>query len=209
MFRNILRPDSPLMVTMTQLTDCIFLSLFWLLGCLPVLTAGVSTAALYDTVYHTFRKGEKHSWQRFLHAYKQNLKPGILPGVLFLLLAAGMTRIGVLVWNQAVYGNISWGIFAAAAFVLLVLLGIGSILFPLLSRFETGMVQLFSNTFRLGLANLPLTMGLAMVNAAVIFLCVRYVAPVFFLPALGALLSTMFIEPMLKPYMPVEEDAAG
>ena len=208
MFRNILRPDSPLMVTMTQLTDCIFLSLFWLLGCLPVLTAGVSTAALYDTVYHTFRKGEKHSWQRFLHAYKQNLKPGILPGVLFLLLAAGMTRIGVLVWNQAVYGNISWGIFAAAAFVLLVLLGIGSILFPLLSRFETGTVQLFSNTFRLGLANLPLTMGLAMVNAAVIFLCVRYVAPVFFLPALGALLSTMFIEPMLKPYMPVEEDAA-
>ena len=207
MFRNILRPDSPLMITITQITDCIFLSLFWLLGCFPVITAGVSTAALYDAVYHTFRKGEKHSWQRFLHAFRQNLKSGILPGVMFLAVTAGLVRFGIFEWNQAVYGNISWGIFAAAAFFLLVLLGIGSIAFPLLSRFETGTVQLFSNTVRLGLANLPLTLGLGLVNAAVVFFCARYIAPLFFLPALGALLSTLFIEPMLKPYMP-SEDAA-
>ena len=205
MLRNILRPDSPLMITMNQITDCIFLSLFWLLGCLPVITAGVSTAALYDAVYHTFRQGEKNSWQRFLHAYKQNLKPGLAPGILFLLAAAVLTRLGILVWNQAVYGTVSWGVFAAAAFFLLVLLGIGSIVFPLLSRFETGTAQLFSNTVRLGMANLPLCLGLALVNAAVIFLCVRYVVPLFFLPALGALLSTLFIEPMLKPYMPKED----
>ena len=207
MFRNILRPDSPLMITMTQITDCIFLSLFWLLGCFPVVTAGVSTAALYDAVYHGFRKGEKHSWQRFFHAFRQNLKPGIVPSVLFLAAAAVLVRMGILVWNQAVYGHLSWGVFAAAAFFLLVLLGIGSITFPLLSRFETGTVQLFSNTFRLGFARLPLTLGLALVNAAVIFLCVRYIVPVFFLPALGALLSTLFIEPMLRPYMPRDDEA--
>lgn len=207
MFRNILRPDSPLMITMTQITDCIFLSLFWLLGCFPVITAGVSTAAMYDAVYHTFRKGEKHSWHRFLHAFRQNLKPGLLPTVLFLIVAAVLTRAGILAWNQAVYGNLSWGVFAAVAFLLLVLLGIGSIVFPLLSRFETGTVRLFSNTIRLGLANLPLTMGLAMVNAVVIFICVRYIVPLCFLPALGALLSTLFIEPMLKPYMPAEDVA--
>ena len=207
MFRNILRPDSPLMITMTQITDCIFLSLFWLLGCFPVITAGTSTAAMYDAVYHAFRKGEKHSWGRFAHAFRQNLKPGLLPTLIFLAVTAVLARCGILVWNQAVYGRISWGVFAGAAFILLVFLGIGSILFPLLSRFETGTAQLFGNTLRLGLANLPLTLGLAMVNAAVIFLCIRYILPLFFLPALGALLSTLFIEPMLKPYMPREEEA--
>ena len=35
MFRNLLRPDSGLMITMTQLTDTIFLSLFWILGLHP------------------------------------------------------------------------------------------------------------------------------------------------------------------------------
>ena len=48
MFRNLLNPDNPLMITMSQVTDCIFLSLFWLLGCVPVLTLGASGAALYD-----------------------------------------------------------------------------------------------------------------------------------------------------------------
>ena len=208
MFRNILRPDSALMITMNQITDCIFLSLFWILGCIPVVTAGVSTAALYDSVYHTFRKGEKNSWQRFLRSFRQNLKPGIVPGILFLMVAVILVRAGVFFWNQAVYGNLSWGVFAAVGFVLLLLTGIFSILFPLMSRFENSTQQLLSNTFRLGMANLPLTLGLAMVNAAVIFLCIRYVVPVFFLPALGALLSTLFIEPMLRPYMP-KEDAAG
>ena len=206
MFRNILRPDSPLMITMNQITDCIFLSLFWLLGCFPVITAGVSTAAMYDAVYHAFRKGEKHSWQRFAHAFRQNLKPGLVPGVIFLILTAVLVRVGILAWNQAVYGNLSWGVFAALAFFLLVLLGFGSIVFPLLSRFETGTVQLFSNAFRLGFANLPLSLGLALVNAAVIFFCTRYIVPLTFLPALGALLSTLFIEPMLRPYMPREDE---
>ena len=207
MARKFLNPDNALMITMTQITDCIFLSLFWLVGCFPVVTAGVSTAALYDAVYHAFRKGEKHSWQRFFHAFRQNLKPGLLPGVIFLILAAVLVRAGILVWNQAVYGNLSWGVFAAAAFFLLVLLGLGSIVFPLLSRFETGTAQLFSNAFRLGFANLPLSLGLALVNAVVIFFCVRYIVPITFLPALGALLSTLFIEPMLRPYMPREDEA--
>ena len=48
--------------------------------------------------------------------------------------------------------------------------------------------------------------------AAVIFLCVRYVFPLFFLPALAALIGSLFLEPMFKPYMPQEtsesEDAA-
>ena len=48
MFRNLLRPDSALMITMTQITDCIFLSLFWLVGCIPVITIGASFAALYE-----------------------------------------------------------------------------------------------------------------------------------------------------------------
>ena len=60
MFRNLFRSDSPLMVTMTQITDCIFLSLFWLVGCLPVVTMGASFAALYDATYRFFRKGQWH-----------------------------------------------------------------------------------------------------------------------------------------------------
>jgi len=206
MFRNLLRPDSPLMITMNQITDCIFLSLFWLLGCVPVVTAGASFAAMYDAVYHGFRKGEKNSWQRFGHSFRQNWKAGIVPTVVFLLMSGLLGWGAIQLWNNAVYGNISWGVFAFFAFLLLTVLGIGSVLFPLLSRFETGTAQLFSNTVRLGLAHLPRTLALAMVNAVTIFLCVRYVFPLFFLPALASLICTLFLEPMFKPFMPEENE---
>jgi len=35
-----------------------------------------------------------------------------------------------------------------------------------------------------------------------VFACVRLVIPVFLLPALSSLLTTLFIEPMFKPYLP-------
>lgn len=206
MFRSLFNHENPLMITIGQITDCIFLTLFWLLGCFPVVTAGAATAALYDSVWREFRKGDKHSWQRFLHSFRQNLKPSLIPTVIFLLLSAVLLWGGIQAWNGAVYGRISWAVFAAAAFVILVITGIGSILFPMLSRFENPVAVLFANTFRLGMANLPLTVGLGLLNMATVFLCVRYVLPLFFLPGLTALLSTLFIEPMFKPFMPEETE---
>ena len=105
MFRSLFNHENPLMITIGQITDCIFLTLFWLLGCFPVVTAGAATAALYDSVWREFRKGEKHSWQRFLHSFRQNLKSGLIPTVIFLLLSAVLLWGGIQAWNGAVYGR--------------------------------------------------------------------------------------------------------
>ena len=207
MFRNLLRPDNPLMITMAQITDCIFLSLFWLCCCFPLVTAGAATAAMYDAVYHGFRKGDKHSWQRFFRSFRSNLKGSFASSVLFLMISFLLTKGAVYLWNQAVYGNISWTLFAAGAFLIFVMIGILSILFPMHSRFDNSFAALWSNTFRLGFARLPLTLGLSAVNCISIFLCVRYVVPVSFLPALACLIGTLFLEPMFKPYMPTEDAA--
>ena len=201
MFRNLLRPDSPLMITMNQITDCIFLSLFWLVGCIPVVTAGASFAALYDSVYHTYRKGSRHGWQRFASTFKANWKGGIVPTVIFLVAAFALTKGLIGLWNAAVDGQISWMLFSAGALVGVLVLGILSVLFPMLSRFDNPLGALLKNTVFLALANLPRTLALGMLNAAAVFLCAQYVFPVFFLPALAALLGTLFLEPMFRPYL--------
>lgn len=205
MFRSLFNPENALMITMTQITDCIFLSLFWLVGCFPVLTAGASFAALYDSVYHCFRKGDKHPWHRFLRSFRSNLKSSLVPTVVFLaaffLLLKGL--IGL--WNAAVYGEVSWMLFSAGAIVGVFVLGILSVLFPVLSRFDNPLGALLKNTVLLALANAPRTLFLGMLNAVSTFLCLRFVFPVFFLPALAALMGTLFIEPMFKPFMTAAE----
>ena len=208
MARGIFHPDSALMITMTQITDCIFLSLFWLLGCIPVITIGASFAALYDSVYYGFRKGDKHCWQRFLHTYRGSWKAGIIPTAVFLAAGSLLGNTLIALWNSAVAGTLSWMVFSGAAFAGVLVLGILSLMFPVLSRFENSVAALLKNTVFLAMANLPRTLALGLLNAVTVLLCVTYVVPLFFLPALSALIGTLFIEPMFRPYMSIEEDAA-
>lgn len=201
MFRNLLNSENSLFITLNWVTDCIFLSLFWLLGCAGVVTAGASFAALYDATYRAYRQGEKNSWQRFLHVFRSSLKAGIVPTLLFLAAFWGLLKGVIILWNLAAAGELSWLLFAALAFLAVLALGVLSVLFPLLSRFENSLAALLKNTLLLSLANLPGTLALGVLNAAVLFVCARFVVPVFFLPSLAALLGSLFIEPMFKPYM--------
>lgn len=207
MFRNLFKPDSALMITMSRITDYIFLSLFWMLCCIPVVTIGASTAALYDASFRAFRRNERNTWQRFFQVFRRNWKAGILPTLVFLLAGWGLLKAAVALWNLAVAGTISWMLFAALTFVAVVLLGVLSVLFPVLSRFENSLGGLLKNTLFLALANLPRTAILGAVNAVALFLCARIVVPLFFVPSLAAMLGSYLLEPMFKPYMN-DENAA-
>ena len=207
MFRKFLNPDNGLMITMTQITDCIFLSLFWLIGCIPVFTMGASFAALYDATFRGFRQGDKHCWSRFWQVYKDNWKASIAPTVVFLVGISILGKVLIALWNSAVAGSISWMLFSGGAFVGVLLLGILSLMFPVLSRFENSFSGLQKNTFFLAMANLPRTLALGILNAAAGLACAFYILPLFFLPSLAALIGSVLIEPMFKPYMPAEDTA--
>ncbi len=204
MFKNLFNPESDLMQFLSRMTDCIFLSMFWILGCIPVVTIGASTAALYDSAFRGIRKGDKHSWERFLEVFKGNWKAGILPTLAFLVLGYVDLKILIGFWNAAVAGG-SWMAFSAAAMLCAAVLGVLSVLFPMLSRFENPTGVLFKNTLLLALANLPRALVLGMLNGLTALLCARFIFPLFFLPALAAFLGSFCIEPMFAPYMPEEE----
>lgn len=208
MFQKLLNPENPLMITMTQVTDCIFLSLFWLLGCIPVLTMGASFAALYDAAFRGYRQGEKHTWHRFFRVFRRNLKPGLLPSVVFAGVFWSAAWGMISLWNGAVLGQLSWMLFSAGAVVGILLLGILSVLFPMLSRFENSFLGLLKNTVFLSLSKLPFTLALGAINAVGLYLCLRFIFPIFFLPALLALIDSLLIEPMFKPYLTPTESAA-
>ena len=205
MFRNLLNPDNPLMITMSQITDCILLSLLWLLGCFPVFTVGASSAALYDSVRHCFRGSERNPVSRFLKSFRRDFRASLIPNVLYLAAIWFGGKGMIAVWNGAVYGKYSWMLFAGAALVAALVLGALSVLFPLLSRFDNSLPALLKNTVLLALANAPRTLALGMLNALTGWLCICFIFPLLFLPALSALISTLLLEPMFRPYLTAAE----
>ena len=208
MFRNLIRPDSDLMLTMSWVTDCIFFSLFWLLGCFLIIPFGGASAALYDATFRTFRKHERHGWIRFFRVFRANWKAGILPSILYVILFFSGAWLMIQVWNAAVYEQISWMFFSAAAIIGLLFFGMLNVMFPMMSRFENNASALLRNTVLLSLANLPHTLAIGFVSAIGLLLSVRYIFPMFLCPCLCALISSLFLEPMFKPYMTQELDAA-
>ncbi len=201
MFRNLLNPDNGLMITLSQIADCIFLSLLWVLGCFFVVTAGTSCSALYDATYHCFRGGDSNSVKRFLATFRRDFKASLIPNVLFLAALWFGGKGMIAVWNAAVYGQISWAVFAAAAIMGVAAVGILSVMFPMLSRFDNPLGALLKNTLVLSVANMPRTMALGVLNVLSAWLCLQFIFPIFFLPALSTLISTLLLEPMFKPYM--------
>ena len=71
----------------------------------------------------------------------------------------------------------------------------------MLSRFANPLPVLLKNTVLLALVNLPRAVALGVLNALTGWLCLRFIFPLFFLPALSALISTALLEPMFKPFM--------
>lgn len=201
MFRNFLNPENGLMVTLSQITDCILLSLLWLLGCFPVFTVGASCAALYDSVRQCLRGSERNPVSRFLKTFRRDFRASLIPTVLYIAALWFGGKAMIAIWNGAVYGTHSWALFAGAALVAAAVLGVLSVLFPLLSRFENPLGALLKNTVLLALANMPRTLALGVLNALTFWLCIRFIYPLFFLPALSTLISTLLLEPMFKPYM--------
>lgn len=205
MFRNLFHPDSGLMLTMANITDAIFLSLFFLLGCLPVVGIGGAGAALYDAVLRGMRQGDKHSWRRFWQVYRRNFLPGIGPSLVVLALGYLAVKLGVLAWNTVAAGG-SWAVLSVALVAVAMLLGVLGLLLPVLSRFDNSFPGLLKNTVLLAAAHLPRTLVLGVITGGCLYLCARLVVPVCFAPAVAALLSSFLIEPMFRPYMPAETE---
>lgn len=130
-----------------------------------------------------------------------NWKSGIVPGlfVMVAVIAGGWGMIQL--WNNAVLSG-GWMLFAAAAVVAVILLGVLSVVLPMLSRFENKPLRTIGNAFAVAFANLPRTFLLGVVQACTIFACVYFVIPVLILPCLSALVSSLLVEPMFRPYLP-------
>ena len=180
--------------------DAVVLSLLWTVCSALVITAGAATAALYDTVTACFRRHEQDYLRRFVRTLKRELVGSLLPTVLWAALLAllymGYRRIAA-----GLSG--SGGVLLASGilFLLLIPLGICGWVFPMLSRFTLDFKSLQVNAVRVGLGYLPRTLLIAALIAVSVWLTLRLqLLPLFFLPAIVALLDTYLMEPVFQKY---------
>lgn len=198
--------DSPVIVFFTKTGELILLNICWLIGCIPIVTIGTSTAALYYAIAKSIRKDTGYPVEEFFRAYKRNLKRGIAAT---LILMAFLILIYI---NREIAANTkeAVGITGVALYdgIFMVIAGISVYLFPVLSRFSFKLKEGFKLSFVMAVRYLPVTAGIV-IGTVLLFTFWTYFLPmplILVLPAAWYFAVSFFMEKALLRYMPKPEE---
>ena len=171
--------------------------------CLPVVTIGPATAALYYAVVRYVRRRESGAFGGYLRSFRANFAVGLRATLtvipLFLLLLGGYR---IVCWYGTRLGGMAYILYVAYYFALVLPAGVVCWLFPLLGRFEYGVRDLFRTAFQLTAAHLPSTVILVLLTGQSAVFCLNRWWPVVFLPSVGMLLASLFTERIFCKYSP-------
>ena len=207
MFRQVFDPDNLFWRLISRGVDFVGLGLFWLLLCVPIVTIGPATTALYYTVVKVFRQKDNAGFRTLWKAFRSNLKKGCAATLIclpFALLFAFFYSVMSMYKGQGGLGAV---MFVAYWVALLVPAGIVCWLFPLLARFETGLKDAFRTAALLALRHLPSTFIVVLLNLELIVVSLERWWPVLFTPVLTSLLTSLFLERIFPKYLSETEKA--
>ncbi len=196
-------PEKGIWVWLSTLVDVVGLSVLWIFLCLPVVTVGPATAALYYTVVKCVRGRESGAFGDYLRSFRANLRVGLRATLivipLFLLLLGGYR---IVLWYGTGLGGTAYILYVAYYFALVLPAGVLCWLFPLLGRFEYGVRGLFRTALQLTVAHLPTTVILVLLTFQAAIFCLNRWWPVVFVPVLAMLLASLFTERIFQKYSP-------
>lgn len=146
---NIFRWDSPLMKFMMLVTNLICLNVLWLLMCLPVVTAGAATTAMYYVIFQYITKQDDAVLKPFFRAFKENFRTVTPIWILNLLVGAAMAaEIFYLTQSDELCLKVVFGV------LLFVYSGASSYLYPLIARYDAPVKSTVFNSFALAMRHI-------------------------------------------------------
>lgn len=168
-FMSFFKIDSPLMQFLTKIADLIILNLLWLLCCIPIITIGPATTALYHMTLHMLGENEEsHVVMGFLKAFRLNFKKSLFIWILilavFLIIFTNLFFILGGYFGDSKFMVITFSVPAILTVI------ICSYVFAYTSRYEDSIWVCIKNSLIIGLSNIFSTIAIIMLNAMPIIL---------------------------------------
>lgn len=202
---DLLHSEGPIFSILDKIGRMILLSIFWIVGSVPIVTAASSATALYYAIVKSVRREYGAAHKEFWKSYRANLRRGIPITVIGLLLAA-LLYGNIRILSAAEQGNnlLLWG-----SIVLLALLGAMAVyICPILSRFSMKAFSACRLAFVMAIRFFPVTILLAGGTVLLVYLQI-FLLPMptaLVLPSLWCLCTSFPMERILRKYMPPKEE---
>lgn len=199
--------NNPLMRALSKLFDIGWLSLIYVVFCVPLVTIGAATTSLYYVSAKVLRKDRGYVWSEFWHSFKLNFKPATLMWLIFAAIY-GLLYFNLTTFNTSnATGGYLVGAYIALAFIVTC---VASYAFCLLSRFNMNVRGILRYALYMSFRHFLHTLcflAILFVAGFGIYAGFRVQLPILllFVPGLGSFLYTFPMEHLLKKYMPKPE----
>ena len=158
--------DSPVMRFLTKVADLIILNILFLICCIPIVTIGAASTALYTVTMKSVRDEESYVIRSYFKAFKDNFKIGTFSWLIALALGIVLTldfRI-LPALPETMAQVLRMFLIAVSLFYAIFMI----YLFPYIARFENTLKGTLKNALILGIACLPYTLLLLLIHGAAI-----------------------------------------
>lgn len=196
---KLLDPESPIMQFITKIAYSAYLNVLWFLCCLPIVTAGASTTALFYVTLKMAKNEEGNITKSFFRAFKENFRQGTIIWLILLGLGILLALDGYVFYHMR-FENVFWTIGTAIFLVALAAYAIILMyIFPLLSRFQNSIKAMFVNSIMLGMRFLLCTASMAVIYFAMGYVVVNLFTPaILFGEGLCALLCSYLLSNIMQ-----------
>lgn len=200
--RDFFNTDNRLMKVLSKLFDIGYLSIVFILFCIPVVTIGAALTALYYTTVKVIRRERGYVFHEFWRSFRLNFfsatKMWLIELVIIVVMLFNITTV--------MEGTTKTSGYMLGAYIVmsLIVYAVSCYVYPVLSRFVMKNTQIVRMSLYLAAKHIYFTVPLIIVSAAAIvsvFLLIPYmpIIPIL-VPGLASLLYSYMMEIVLKKY---------
>ena len=209
---KLFNPDSRIMIFLSRVADLVILNILWLVCCIPVVTIGASTTAMYHVIRHWQKDSVSSIMRDFFQSFKEDFKQATPVYLILLIPTVAVVMNAMLIFNPENSAAVPSYLLVIWFISALILLFISSFVYPVMAFFADSIFKTLRNAMVLALANLPRAILISVLNLLPVILL--FVNLSFFLQssifwlliggALVAYLNMSILKPVFKKLVPSE-----
>lgn len=195
---------NPLFSFLNLLGQLILLSILWTVCCLPVITVGASTVALYYTVVKVLRRNQDSLFAAFFREFRSNFLQSLNINMVFLCYF-GILAYFAIPRLSAAQSGADIGFYALVGLAILGALPL-SLVYPTISRFYHKGGALVRFLLMVIGKHPHIVLGCTLLLAAGILLVLSNPAALLFVPGVVCYVQSLLLEPVFRKYSAADSD---
>ncbi len=197
--RNLLDPDNTVMRFITKITYSAYLNILWFICCIPIVTIGASTTALFYVTLKMADNEEGNLAKSFFRSFRENFKQSTKVWLILLGVGIVLAVDGYALYHLR-FENTFWTLITAVFIVAAIAYAIIFMyIFPLMARFDNTILAMFKNSLMVGMRFLFCTVLMAVIYFVMAVVIVRIFTPaIIFSEGLCAFLCSLLLSNILR-----------